>query len=231
MGFVMRFITSSIGAKTVMALTGLVLVGFALGHMLGNLQVYLGPDVYNGYAHTLKSMPLLLWGTRVVLLLSAGLHVWSAFRLTRLNGKARPVGYATKRWLRATLASRTMALSGSTLLAFIVFHILHFTVGVVQPEHYGLLDHAGRHDVYTMFVLGFQNIWVSLSYMVAMVLLGLHLSHGISSMFQSLGLYHPAYNAMIRCVGPVVAGVVVVGNVSMPLAVLSGCLKLGMGGM
>jgi succinate dehydrogenase / fumarate reductase cytochrome b subunit len=231
MGFVSKFVRSSIGAKVVMALTGVVLVGFVLGHMLGNLQIYAGPDVYNAYAHALKSMPLLLWGTRITLLACVFLHVASALRLTQLNRKARPVAYAQKRWLKASLSSRTMALSGLTLLAFVVFHILHFTVGCVQPEHFTLVDHAGRHDVYAMFVLGFSNVWVSLSYIVAMVLLGLHLNHGISSMFQSLGLYHPQYNCFIRALGPVVSTVVVLGNVSMPLAVLSGCLTLSTGGM
>lgn len=226
MNWVIKFAKSSIGAKYLMALTGLVLFGFVLGHMLGNLQIFLGQDAYNSYAHTLKHTPLLLWGTRVVLLVSVLLHIVSGLRLAALNKAARPVQYAQKRWVKASFSSRTMALSGLTLLAFIIYHLLHFTVGVTDPEHYHLVDAVGRHDAYSMFVFGFQNVTVAISYIAAMLLLAMHLNHGASSMFQSLGLNHSRYNSLYRKIGPVFAVVIAIGNIAMPVAVLAGLISL-----
>ena len=230
MSWVQNFARSSIGAKVVMALSGLVIVGFVIGHMLGNLQIFLGQDALNAYAANLHAMPPLLWGTRIVVGLSIIAHVLSAIRLSLLNQAARPERYARKAYVRATLGSRTMRLSALVLLAFVIYHLLHFTLGVTHPDHKALVDAAGRPDVYSMVILGFQQPIVAISYVVAMLLLGLHLSHGASSMFQSLGLHHPQYNGFIDNVGPVLAGIIVVGNCSMPLAVLLGALTLP-GGM
>ena len=223
---IVRFAKSSIGAKVLMALTGVLLVGFVLAHLAGNLQIFLGPDVFNGYAAMLKGMPGLLWGMRIVLLAAVLLHIASGVRLQRLNMEARPQRYAVKATVQASVSSRTMVMSGLLLLAFIVYHLLHFTLGITDPEHFHLTDALGRHDAYAMFVLGFQQPLVAGSYMVAMLLLGLHLNHGVSSLFQSLGLNHPRYNGVMRKLGPTLALIVVVGNSVMPLACLLGLVGL-----
>ena len=209
-----------------MALSGMIMVGFVLGHMLGNLQIFIGQEALNSYADMLQNTPILLWGTRVALLMAVLAHVASGIRLSLLNRQARPDRYATKSYVRASIGSRTMALSGLVVLAFVVYHLLHFTLGVTHPDHKALVDAAGRPDVYSMVILGFQQPIVSISYIVAMLLLGLHLSHGASSMFQSLGLNHEKYNGLLEKVGPGLALVTVLGNCSMPLAVLMGVISL-----
>jgi len=225
MSWVQNFAKSSIGAKVVMALSGLVIVGFVLGHMLGNLQIFLGPDALNSYAANLHALPLLLWGTRIVVGLAVLLHIASGLRLVLMNQAARPEKYAKKSYVRASFASRTMRLSALVLLAFIVYHLLHFTLGVTNPADKAHVDALGRPDVYKMVILGFSNPVIAITYVIAMLLLGLHLSHGASSMFQSLGLHHPKYNGFIDKIGPALAGIIVVGNCSMPLAVLFGCIQ------
>ena len=226
MSWVKTFAKSSIGAKVVMAFSGLIVLGFVLGHMLRNLQIFLGQEALNSYAELLHNTPLLLWGTRIVVGLSIVAHIASGIRLSLLNQQARPQRYAQKAYVRATIGSRSMRLSALVLFAFIVYHLLHFTLGVTHPDHKALVDAAGRPDVYSMVVLGFKQPVVAISYIVAMLLLGLHLSHGASSMFQSLGMHHKKYNGFLNAIGPVLATVIVVGNCSMPLAVLFGAIGL-----
>lgn len=226
MKWVVTFAKSSIGAKFVMALSGLVLFGFVLIHMLGNLQVYQGQDAYNGYAYFLKSKAPLLWGARLVLLSAVLLHIVSGVRLAMLNRAARPQAYVQKKFVRATFTSRAMLLSGLTLLAFIIYHLLHFTLGLTNPAHHNLLDAQGRHDVYAMFVLGFQNVYIATAYIVAMLCLGLHLNHAVSSMFQTLGINSPRYERLIANLGPAFALLIVIGNISMPISVLLGLIDL-----
>lgn len=224
MPWLIRFAKSSIGAKVVMAISGGAILLFVLVHMAGNLQIYMGQDAYNAYAYFLKSKPALVWTARLGLLVMVSLHVASGLRLALLNRAARPQAYAVRRYTRATWSSRSMAISGLCVLSFIVYHLLHFTLGVTDPANYHLVDSAGRHDVFTMFVRGFQQPAVAISYMVAMVLLGLHLEHGASSMFQTLGLNHARYNRVIGKIGPALATLIVLGNVSMPAAVLLGII-------
>jgi len=212
------------------AVTGAVLAGYVFFHLLGNLQIYLGPDKLNSYAAFLKNSPGLLWGTRLVLLLSFALHIWGIARLTLDNRAARPAAYAENRSTEATFASRTMLPSGAVLLAFVVYHLLHFTIGVTHPEHYALKDSMGRHDVYSMVVLGFQQPLVSLSYIVAMGLLGLHLVHGIASIFQTLGVSGPRARPMIELGGRAVALFIVAGNILIPLSCLLGWVQPATGG-
>jgi succinate dehydrogenase / fumarate reductase cytochrome b subunit len=231
MGWVFKFAKSSIGAKVIMAVTGLVLFGFVLVHMAGNLQVFLGQEAYNKYAHFLKSLPELLWPARAVLLSSVLLHIASGLRLAALDRAARPIGYQDRRYRKASIMSRTMAWSGLVVLSFIVYHLLHFTFGLTDPSHHTLKDPAGQHDVYSMLIYGFQNVYVAVAYMVSMVLLGIHLSHGASSLFQTLGINHPRYNGAIAKIGPIFATLIVIGNVSMPLAVLLGWIKLPAGAL
>jgi succinate dehydrogenase / fumarate reductase cytochrome b subunit len=229
MGWVVKFLKSSIGAKVLMALSGLALFGFVMVHMLGNLQIFLGQEPYNAYAHFLKSTPELLWTARLGLLAAVSAHIVSGVRLATLNRAARPNDYVNKRYTRATWTSRSMILSGLLVLSFIAYHLAHFTLGLTDPTHYGLMDPKGYHDAYSMFVFGFQNAWVSLFYVISMVLLGLHLEHGVSSMVQTLGLNHPRINGLTSRLGPVFAILVVLGNVSMPIAVVLGYITLPAG--
>jgi succinate dehydrogenase / fumarate reductase cytochrome b subunit len=226
MRWLWSFFTSSIGAKVIMALTGSVLVLFILGHMVGNLQVFIGQDALNTYAHFLQSKQGMLWVVRGTLLAFLILHVWSSARLTLDNRAARPVSYQSLKPIRSTFTSRNMFVTGFMVLAFLTYHLLHFTVKVTNPEYGTLVDSAGRPDVYGMVVLGFSQPLIAGTYIVAMVLLGLHLSHAISSTFQSLGINTPKWFWLTDKLGPVVAVIVVVGNLTMPVAALAGRLPL-----
>lgn len=227
-------VRSSLGTKYVMALTGLVLITFVLGHMAGNLLIFLGPDALNSYAYALKARPALLWAARLVLLVVFVMHIALGIRLTLWNKDARPVRYVYEDTYQASWASRHMMLTGMLLLAFVVYHLAHFTLGVVHEADVGgvsvgyldlkepLEGQTGRHDVFRMVVYGFRNPIITASYLVFQVFLWLHLWHGVSSWFQSLGISHPRYQGIIRGAGPVVATLVLIGNSSIPLAVWLG---------
>jgi succinate dehydrogenase / fumarate reductase cytochrome b subunit len=239
---------SSLGKKYIMALSGLVLVGFVCGHMLGNLQMFLHPDWINEYAYKLQHLPYgLLWVVRLVLLVCVVAHVWTAVLLVLENHRARPQKYAVRATMQASFASRTMRYSGVILLAFIVFHVMHFTVQNIHPEFrelettlagVGTLHHLAPklaatgvthvHDVYTMVRMGFStDYWhgaVPVFYIFAMGLLCLHLMHGISSMFQSLGLRDAVWKRRLDKAALVIALVVFVGFAAIPLAGLLGML-------
>ena len=211
------FLGSTIGKKVVMALTGIVLVGFVVGHMVGNLQLYLGPEVLNAYGHALHELlhGTGLWIARSVMLLSVGLHVWAATSLTLASRAARPVGYRKQSWTESTYASRTMRWSGPILLLFILYHLAHFTLGSAHPQ---FVD----GDVFHNMVTGFRVGPVVFFYVVAMLALGLHLYHGVWSMLQTLGLSHPAYNVLRHGLSTLVTLAVVGGNLTFPLAVYFG---------
>lgn len=183
---------SSIGKKLLMALTGLVLFGFVTGHLIGNLQIFLPPEKINAYGHMLESLGAALWGIRLFLLACVVIHIWLAIQLTLENRAARPVGYGVDHTNRATLASRLMARTGLVVLAFLLFHLAHFTVRISHPgwsEHtYHLANGTAVRDVYAMVVQGFSSVSVSVFYIIAVGLLSYHLSHGVVSMLQSLGL-------------------------------------------
>lgn len=215
---------ASIGSKLLVALTGLCLVGFVIFHMLGNLQVFEGREALNAYADFLRNMPILLWSARAGLLGLVVLHVWTAVTLAKRNRAARPVGYATRTYRHASLASRTMAISGTFLLLFIVFHLLHLTAGVVDASYQEGLDLRGQRDVYGKMIHAFGNPWIVLAYLAGQVVLGLHVSHGVSSSFQTLGLEHPALNRLFKGAGPAVALLVVLGNAVIVLAILFGAV-------
>jgi succinate dehydrogenase / fumarate reductase cytochrome b subunit len=218
------FLKSSIGAKTVMAITGIMLVGFVIAHLSGNLLIFSGdPETINSYAVWLRSLGAGLWFLRIGLILAVILHIASAIRLSMLNKAARPVAYQMTRPEVSSYASRTMAWSGVIVLAFIVYHLLHFTWGQVQPESYAWSGNEA--NVYAMVVAGFQVPAIAISYVVAIALLGMHLSHGLTSMFQSLGMNHPKYNDLIRKIGPVTATLYVLANISIPLSILMGWVQ------
>ena len=193
--------------------------------MLGNLQVFLGPEALNAYAVFLKSKPALLWGMRLGLLAIVFLHILTAVQLTLRNRAARPEKYDRNKPYKASFASRTIVLSGAALFAFIVYHLMHFTVGLVDPAYLQLRDAADRHDVYRMTILGFSHPGVSAFYIASMALLCLHLSHGVGSTFQSIGLKNKHSAVWIDRVSKLLAVIVFLGNSSMPLAVLAGILK------
>ena len=214
------FVRSTVGRKVIMAVTGFILFGFVLGHLAGNLLLYRGPEAIREYALFLRSFAhgAGLWAARSVLLVSAVLHVWSATSLTLQSRAARPVAYRKWEARDSTYASRTMRWSGFIVLAFIVFHLMHFTFGTVHPDFRELQPY---HNV----VAGFKVLPVSLFYIVAMVLLGLHLDHGFWSMLRTLGLGHPRYARYARLAAALFAILIVVGNVSFPIAVLLGWVR------
>ena len=213
-----RFFASTIGKKVVMAVSGAILFGFAIGHMLGNVQAYMGRAQFNAYAEALKANPALLWGIRSILIGAVIAHIVSAFALVRANRAARPTKYAGRTWRKATFASRTMLFSGLILLWFILYHLAHFTTGQAHP-------HFNPHDPYGNFVTGFKHVPSAIFYELAMACLGLHLIHGSNSLFQSLGLRNPRWAPPIRKLTALATGAVVVVNMSFPLAVLAGVIK------
>jgi len=234
MNLLLRPAPSSLASKYVMAVTGLVLLLFVIGHMAGNLQIFLGKQALNDYAHHLEELPMLLWTARVVLLVLFVLHIVMGVRLWILNRRARPVGYFYNDTVRASWASRNMLLTGLVILVFVIYHLLHFTFGVTDPAHFKKntdqvkfytpepKDPALRpeYDVAAMVVGGFEQWPVSLVYIVAQVFLGLHLWHGAGSWMQSLGLNNRRWQRVIHGVGSTVAVLIVVGNCSIPMAIL-----------
>ena len=224
MNLVARVYRSSLGKKYIMAITGFLLFLFVIVHMLGNLQVYLGPEPMNAYAALLKSKPALLWTARVGLLVLAILHITSAVQLAAENRAARPERYAEGKPI-ASFASRTILVSGLIIFAFVIYHLMHFTFGVTNPEFMRLEDLNAQHDVYRMVVLGFSNPWVTAFYLISMGLLCLHLSHGLSSMFQSLGIRSKANLRLVTGFARAAALVVFIGNCSIPISILAGVVK------
>ena len=214
---VATFFGSTIGKKVVMALTGIILVGFVFAHMTGNLQIYLGPEAMNAYGRLLHELGHggALWVARSVMLVAVALHIWAAVSLTRQSRAARPVGYRQESWTESTYASRTMRWSGPILLLFILFHLAHFTTGQAHPQFV-------EGDVYGNVIVGFQSVPVVVFYVAAMLALGLHLYHGTWSMLQTLGLSHPRYNPWRHALATLISVAVVGANITFPLAVFFG---------
>jgi succinate dehydrogenase / fumarate reductase cytochrome b subunit len=227
-----RIFNSSLGLKYVMAVTGFALFGFVIGHLVGNLQIFLGAEAINKYGHFLQSNPELIWPARLGVLTCVLLHIWSAIRISRENRAARPVAYGEYKPVGSSYASRTMLMSGLIVLSFIIYHLLHYTVRVQAINLTGQ-DFAGmkemvegheRHDIFRMMVIGFRNPFVALFYVVGVGLLCLHLSHGVSSMFQSIGWKNKAYTPLLNIGARVLAAAIFLGYISIPAAVLLGCL-------
>jgi len=225
---VVRFCRSTVGTKVLMALTGLALFGFLVAHLAGNLQMLAGdhaPELMNAYAAKLKSLGPLLWVARIGLLATFALHIALAIRLTALNKSARPVPYAYESTVQASWGSRTMILTGSLVVLFVLFHLAHFTLGFTHPEHYALEDAQGRHDVFNMVVSGFKLPAVSAGYGLAMLVVGLHLSHGLGSLARSLGLSNPRLQALVQRGGVALAILIAVGFAAIPSAVQAGWVQ------
>lgn len=209
--------TSSIGLKLVMALTGVLLSLFVLGHMLGNLQVFQGAEAIDDYGKLLRKEPALLWTARLGLLTAVGLHIYAYFALTRKNLQARPQGYREKKLREASYASRSMTITGPLILAFIVFHILHMTTGTV---HSSFEEGAVYHNLTT----GLTGL-VGLIYIIAMVMLSFHLWHGVWSMLLTLGLPEGRYGSLGRTAATLFTALVTLGFIAIPLAVMTGVIK------
>ncbi len=245
MNLVCNLFGSSIGRKFIMALTGLVLIGFVFGHLVGNLQVFAHPDKINGYAHFLQSLGPVLWLVRIGLLVCVGLHIWAATALTLESRRARgSEPYGVKTWIQAAFASRYIRWSGYVVLGFILYHLAHFTLGVAQAGTYKTALPAYRltadyqvlgftvvpagtpvHDVHQMVVLGFQPPLVALFYIVAVGLLSLHLLHGMDSLFQTLGWRNASWSRSLRKVVALLCVAYFAGNLVIPGAVMTGALK------
>ncbi len=225
MAWIVRFLKSSLGAKYVMAITGIGLYLFLVGHVAGNLLLYVGQDAMNAYALGLRNLPYgLLWVARIGLVVLFTSHICSAIYLTLSNRAARPVAYQSKKFMKASFASRTMPMSGAIVFLFLMYHLSHYTwrIGAYTGDR---VDSLGRDDVYSMVVAGFQQPLISLFYLVAMMVLGVHLHHGLSSLFQTLGLNNSRYNNLFRNFFPLLGWVVVLAGASIPLAVLVGFIR------
>lgn len=214
----LTFYSTSIGKKVVMAITGLILFGFVIGHMLGNLQVFMGANQMNAYAAMLKANATLLWGVRIVLLVAVILHIVAAVQLTRMSQRSRPERYHYKDVIQADYAARTMRWSGPIIAVFVIYHLLHFTTGSVHPRF-------DVHDVYRNVISGFRVWPVSLFYIIAMVALAFHLWHGVWSMFQTLGLINPKSDKIIHRLAAIATLALVIGFISIPMAVLAGLIS------
>ena len=221
-----NFYGSSIGKKAVMAVTGLILFGWIFLHMVGNLKLYTGPVHMNEYAHFLRAMGApavpesgILWVMRLLLLAAVVLHIHAAYALTRMSAAARPVAYRQRDYVKASYASRTMRWGGVIILLFIIYHVLHLTTG--HAHHTGFV----KDDAYGNVVRGFQVWWVAAVYIIANLALGLHLYHGVWAMWGSVGLINPRIEAWRRTFATAFAVLITLGNVSFPLAVLTGIVR------
>jgi succinate dehydrogenase / fumarate reductase cytochrome b subunit len=220
MNGLLKIFATTVGKKLVMAGTGTVLFAFVVMHMIGNLQVFLGRDVINHYAEFLQTNPELLWPTRIILAVCVVLHIYTGASLTLENRARRGVAYDVKKVVGASLASRTMFISGSVILCFIIYHILHFTTGTTNPEFMTYKDAHGRHDVYRMILAGFHNPWAAGFYVLGVGLLSFHLSHGIRALCETLGLRLENYAARIDRLAIVVAWILFLGFAAVPVAVV-----------
>lgn len=215
---VLRFWRSTIGKKVVMAVTGLMLVAFVIGHVAANLLVFQGPEAIDGYAVSLRELGPLLWIARTGLLVAAILHIVAAVQLSRLRRQARPIGYEKLEPQVSTLAARTIRIGGFILAAFIIFHLLHFTIGTVHPDFREL-------EPYHNMVVGFRTWWIVALYLIAMVFLALHLYHGVWSAFRTMGISRGTFHPLRRRAALALAVAVWLGFTIIPVAIFSGALR------
>jgi succinate dehydrogenase / fumarate reductase cytochrome b subunit len=216
---VLAYTSSTLGKKVLMAVTGVILFAYVVVHMLGNLQIYLGPAKLNGWGHFLHSMPGPLWIARIILLFSVGVHILYAVELTLRNWGSRPIKYYVRHYREADYAARTMVWSGPIIALFVVYHILDLTTGTVHP---GYVEGGVFHNVVTSF----QVPWVAAIYIFANILLAFHLYHGLWSLFQTFGASHPTYDRWRRWFAAAFAIIIGIGNVSIPVSVLTGVVHL-----
>ncbi len=233
MNIITNVFKSSLGKKYIMAITGGCLLLFVIGHLAGNLQIFLGREAINRYAYFLQSNPELIWPARLGLLLMVTLHIWSAVKLSLENKTARPEAYEVYQPIGSSYASRTMLVGGCIVFVFLAYHLLHYTAQVqylnfTHQDFTAFMEKlpgqvpAERHDIFKMMVVGFSNPLVSGCYLLGLALLCLHLSHGASSLFQSLGWRDEAYRPFLDRAAQVVAVLIFLGYSSIPVAILCG---------
>lgn len=215
-------IASTTGQKTLMAATGIVLLGFVLGHLAGNLLFFAGPEALNSYSEFLQSKPAMLWGARIVLLFSVAVHMRAAIVLTLRNRAARPHPYSVKKEIETSFAARTMVVGGFLIILYVLFHLAHLTFGVVGPQSHFHDGGAHVHDVYGTIVAGFRNPAFSATYILSMIVLGLHIYHGAWSFLQTLGVSHPGINCLRKRAAAGLGIVIAAGYIAIPVAVLLG---------
>lgn len=222
----LAFAKSSIGKKWIVGISGGLLVLFVLAHLAGNLSIYIGEygEGINVYAQALHASTAFLWAARGGLLLVFVIHILTTLSLVHENLRARPQRYAVKAHIQSSVFVRTMALSGLVVLSFLIFHVLQFAAGMSPHSH--LFDRYGRHDVAAMIILSFHNPLVTGFYLLALVLLGMHLSHGISSLFQTFGLNGRKTASLIKCSAIALAWMLMAGFASIPVAAITGYLKV-----
>lgn len=246
------YLKSTLLSKVVMAVTGIILVLFIIGHTIGNMQVFLGREVFNTYAAFLQSLGELLWVVRGVLFLSLVFHIITSVKLKLQNLGSKPDKYEVKNYVKAKLTSRTMIWTGIMIFAFLTYHILHFTAGVTNPDHYNVHEYYEkeayslaidsntefaegeseqlvkqdllfkRHDVYKMVILGFREPVISIVYIIGVILLGFHLSHAIQSAFQTLGVSGPRFTPCMIKTSNALSIIIVLCLISIPIAILAG---------
>jgi succinate dehydrogenase / fumarate reductase cytochrome b subunit len=219
-------LTSSIARKYVVAITGVLLLLFVIGHLLGNLQVFIGQDAINSYAEKLASLGPLLWVVRLGLLAVVVVHAWFTLSLAAENRAARPQRYQTVGRVQTTPTARSRTWTGLAIVAFVLFHLAHLTWRLTHPEYNDWQDALGRPDVYRMMVAAFQQPLLAGLYMVAVALLGMHLIHGASSFFQTMGWNHPRYRGLTLGLGPVLGTLLALGYLAIPSAILLGLVTL-----
>jgi succinate dehydrogenase / fumarate reductase cytochrome b subunit len=221
----MRLFSDSIGRKAVMAVTGLLMVLFVIGHLLGNLSIFAGPDGINAYAQKLHELPVVVWATRIVMGAAVLIHLVLSIQITMENSTAKPEKYAVSRSLRATFASKNMIWTGVILGAFVVYHLLQFTFRVTPGLTLGT-DTLNRFDVYTMVVTALGKTLQAAIYVLAMVALFLHLSHGIQSTFQTLGVSNAFLLPRYGMAGKVLSGFFLIGYGAIPVLIVVGLLAI-----
>ncbi|MBI2603840.1 MAG: succinate dehydrogenase cytochrome b subunit [Deltaproteobacteria bacterium] len=214
-----RIFTMTVGLKFLMAVSGFILVGFLVGHLSGNMLLYAGPDAINQYAEVLKKFPVVLWTTRIFLIIAVFVHIYSGVKLSVLNKRARPHAYAVTKRVKATLPSQTMLLSGAVVLSFTLYHLAHFTFRWTHKEEFAGL---GDFDVHAMMVLSFQSSVVSSFYVLSIVLLMMHLNHGLVSFFQTLGVNHSKYNGVVKSLSILLSIILALGFISLPISIYFG---------
>lgn len=223
-------ISSSLGKKFLMAITGAMAFGFVVAHLIGNLLIFAGPDAINAYGVKLRELGPLLWLLRGGLLAAFVVHVITGVQLRAQNSAARPVGYGKSTTIQASPASRYMWLSGLVVLAFVLYHLAQFTFEITHPQYAHLIDEQGRHDIHSMVILGFSQWYLVTFYLLGVGLLCWHISHGVASMFQSLGLMTAGMRSPLEKIAAIFGTILFLGFASIPLSVQFGLLKLAGGG-
>lgn len=223
----MRFVENPVGKKIVMSISGLLLLLFLIVHLIGNSTIYIGPDGINAYAKGLHSLPPVVWAFRIVMLIIFAFHVYFGIQVTLENRQAKPNSYAINKRLKSTFSSKTMIWTGLIVLCFIIYHLLHFTFQITQPHFVASknLDYLGRPDVFKMIVLSFKDMGITLIYAVGLGALMLHLTHGLQSLFQTLGLNNDSFMPKIRAFGLIFAIFIFVAYMAIPGSILSGFIK------